>query len=323
LAGGVFEIDAVRLHTASLSLDGSAERDTSLSILAGGGADRLVGGRMGDLFNLEGALFAPGDDDTVFGGAGDDFVEGSSASINSADRIDGGAGKDLLRLHGAEGETPLELDRVTNVERIELTGAEHLVLAEANVAAGGLLVIDGSGLAAFDRFGDARLTLDGAGETDGRLEFRGGGAGDWIQGGGSRDALFGGLGDDTILGGNGPDKLTGGTGADRLIGGGGSDWFIYQSTTDSGGAVLNWDRIAGLNDFDVIDLRAIDAKAGVDGDQAFRLVDSLTGKGGQAVLSYDKPSNMTTLSLDVDGDALADSALMIEGKHLDFTNFLL
>jgi hypothetical protein len=61
----------------------------------------------------------------------------------------------------------------------------------------------------------------------------------------------------------------------------------------------------------VIDLSRIDADVGAGGDQAFVFVGGFTGQAGQAVLSASGADSL--LSLDVNGDAVADLQLEIAG----------
>jgi serralysin len=55
---------------------------------------------------------------------------------------------------------------------------------------------------------------------------------------------------------------------------------------------------------------------------AFHLVGSFTGAAGEATLTYDAGSGLTTLAIDADGDARADSVINMTGDHTDFTNFV-
>jgi hypothetical protein len=63
---------------------------------------------------------------------------------------------------------------------------------------------------------------------------------------------------------------------------------------------------------DRIDLSAIDANTGLDGDQAFSFVAKFTKVAGQAVMAFS--GEVTTLSLDVDGDGRADFSIAINGN---------
>ncbi|EYD78202.1 hypothetical protein Rumeso_00224 [Rubellimicrobium mesophilum DSM 19309] len=109
----------------------------------------------------------------------------------------------------------------------------------------------------------------------------GGDGGDRIFGSAGANALFGmrgndqitaAAGNDTANGGVGDDLLIGGAGKDILIGLSGNDTFRFLSKADT--LLSSFDIIRGFNAAgaalgDLIDLLAIDAKEGVDGNQAF------------------------------------------------------
>jgi serralysin len=89
---------------------------------------------------------------------------------------------------------------------------------------------------------------------------------------------------------------------------------VFLALSDSFGPVR--DRIFDFNaaEGDLLDISAIDADANLAGDQAFTLVAGFSGRVGQAVLSFDAGLNMTTLSLDANGDGVADFVLDINGN---------
>ncbi|MBP7705287.1 MAG: M10 family metallopeptidase C-terminal domain-containing protein [Caulobacter sp.] len=136
---------------------------------------------------------------------------------------------------------------------------------------------------------------------------------DHIQGLDGVDRLFGLGGDDWLQGGAGNDVIVGGAGADLLEGGAGSDTFRYDSAADFnvGGAL---DRILDFGTGDRINLSAIDANTGVAGDQAFTVVGGFTSVAGQLMTSYDAGEDETLVQMDVNGDGVADYALIVEGN---------
>jgi Ca2+-binding RTX toxin-like protein len=148
-----------------------------------------------------------------------------------------------------------------------------------------------------------------------------GGSNDTLVGGNGNDDLHGGFGADLVLGGAGNDTLDGGSGADTLNGGSGNDIFRFYSTDDSPPAAP--DRIMGFSTKDRIDLAAIDADPFQAGDQAFTRVASFTGQSGEAVMTYDVPSNQTRLMLDVNGTGFPDATILIDGNYLTYSNFVL
>lgn len=187
--------------------------------------------------------------------------------------------------------------------------------------------------------GDGGDSLTNAGTIKGDVDM---GAGDDAfdsHAGKLAGMVLGGLGADIIVGSNrgeiihgddldgsagtgGGDVIIGGGGADQLTGGDGSDTFVYIALNDSTSAAH--DVITDLQGGDVIDLNAIDAIAG-GGDDAFHIVggDGFTGSAGELVVSYDLGTGLTTISGDVNGDAVADLVIVANGDHSGFSNFVL
>ncbi|HEY8572764.1 calcium-binding protein [Phenylobacterium sp.] len=128
-------------------------------------------------------------------------------------------------------------------------------------------------------------------------------------------------GADTLDGGKGNDSLTGGVGADVLWGAGGEDHFVYTRAEDS--KPTDRDLIMDLEKWDVIDLSGIDADVTTTGDDAFTLVAAFGGTAGEATLAYDAVTDITSLSLDVDGDGRADTVVDIRYDWSGFGNFIL
>lgn len=170
-------------------------------------------------------------------------------------------------------------------------------------------------------------TLDGGDEAD-RLD--GGEGADALYGMAGDDVLIGGLAADRLWGGDGVDDLTGGEasdvlygedGNDRLFGGGaadvmtgglGADRFVFTSLADS--RPPDCDLICDFGTGDTVDLSGIDASTKISGNQAFVWAVSFSKVAGQAVLTYDAASNRSTLSLDANGDGVADFALLMTGQ---------
>ncbi|RYF89386.1 MAG: protease, partial [Caulobacteraceae bacterium] len=128
---------------------------------------------------------------------------------------------------------------------------------------------------------------------------------DQILGGNGADALFGDAGDDILIGGLGKDTLSGGTGKDS---------FTYSLVAES--AAGQADRIVDFNaaQGDKVSVKGVDANTGVTGDQAFVFVSAFDGHAAQAVRAYDGVANLTTLSFDVNGDAVADMVIELDGN---------
>ena len=102
------------------------------------------------------------------------------AALTPSDRIDGGGGFDTVVLNG-DYSAGLNFTAWTmqNVEQIALTAGHsyNLTPADATVAAGQTMIVDGSTLGAADS-----LTLNASHETNGFYDLRGGaGAGRYIS----------------------------------------------------------------------------------------------------------------------------------------------
>ena len=124
----------------------------------------------------------------------------------------------------------------------------------------------------------------------------------------------------TVRGNSASNVIIGGGGADVLTGGGGVDTFRYNAVSDS--SFADYDRIMDLGADDFIDLRNIDANVNAEGNQSFTQVDELTGEAGQMTLEWLPSAGFTLMSMDVDGDGVADMRVVLYGDHSDFDNFL-
>jgi subtilase family serine protease len=150
------------------------------------------------------------------------------------------------------------------------------------------------------------------------------GGDDTLTGTANRDALYGDEGNDSLVGGKGNDTLIGGEGADSLRGGAGADFFQFDKVADIGKVAGDRDVIVDWNPAaDYIDLRGIDAKTGVAGNNAFTFVDvdgsSFSGAKGELRWVQQNNSgtaNDRTLVMgDVNGDRTADFVIEITGLH--------
>ncbi len=137
---------------------------------------------------------------------------------------------------------------------------------------------------------------------------------DALYGGDDIDQLLGGNGNDALFGDAGDDILIGGLGKDTLTGGAGRDSFSYTLTAES--AVGAADRILDFSasQGDKLNVKGVDANTGLAGDQAFAFVAAFDGHAAQAVRAYDGVANLTTLSFDTNGDAVADMVIELNGN---------
>jgi hypothetical protein len=173
------------------------------------------------------------------------FGDGLTVDLGKREILTGGAqdpklgtgDSDALVL-GGEVASPSTLPPLEGLESLILQGSSsyNLVADDANVAAGGSLVVNGVALAP-----GQSLAFDGSAETDGRFVFFGSREG---------DDLVGGAGDDWFEGLGGADRLSGGDGADR---------FVYRFANESSGSDYD-----SLLDFDAAEDR-IDLSAPVTG----------------------------------------------------------
>lgn len=125
-------------------------------------------------------------------------------------------------------------------------------------------------------------------------------------GGSARDYLVGNHVGNVLKGLGGADVLNGLGGNDTLHGGAGVDEFRF---TETGGDDLIADYSAGER----VNVSEIDANVATAADDAFVLVAGFTGAAGQMVRSFDAGANLTTFRFDVDGDAVADMSIRING----------
>ena len=136
------------------------------------------------------------------------------------------------------------------------------------------------------------------------------------------------LGANTIVGLTGNDTLTGGGGADTLTGGGGVNLFVYTALADSKTNIAGRDTITDFSTGagDLIDLHLLDADttAGSPGDQAFTFVGLAGFSGTAGELGYLTVGPNTKVLGDVNGDAVADFSILLNG-HIVLTgvNFVL
>lgn len=177
--------------------------------------------------------------------------------------------------------------------------------------------------AAFSGLGNnSILSVTGTSGNDILSGFQGN---DTVNGLAGDDTLVGALGSDVLQGGEGNDVLLGGAGVDRLFGNAGTDTFGFTATIDSGmgaKADMIMDFIIGL---DRIDLSAIDANLGMNGNQAFSFIGAgfFTGKAAQ-LRSVSAKDGTTIVSGDLNGDRAADFQVKVVGaKALTSADFYL
>lgn len=249
----------------------------SPSLLYGGNGNDTIEGSYGGLKHSE-TIHGGDGKDSIFGGAGDDLIYGDAGRDTlkggyADDHVYGGGGQDFILGGGSH-------DRLYG-------GGDHDELR---------------GDKGFDR-------LWGEGGND---SLWGEAHNDQIFGGAGNDNLYGGSEDDLLGGGGGADTLVGGTGRDRMSGGAdtAADIFRFNDVTDTGlggEADLILDFVSGT---DRLNLVGLDADTVATGNQRFAF--SETGAQANAVwLRLD--GDVLYLSGDVDGDAVADFEIAFAG----------
>jgi Ca2+-binding RTX toxin-like protein len=279
----------------------SIDEVEKISLGTGSGKDKVTGGDYADMISTwdgndlinagRRSAETGGAYDTVYGGEGVDTLSVDATAETGAVNV-GWSGSAFFITSTSNN---IKVDAFS-VERVRLFGGQ------GNDAAAG---------------GDQWDTFTGGGGND---TLSGAGGADALEGDNGNDSLFGGAGSDFLGGGGGDDVLMGGDQADYLFGGGGrdtmtgglaSDTFAFRLLSDSGKNTP--DLITDLGNSDTIDLSMIDANSNSGGDQAFTIVAAFSGVAGEAALVFSGGS--TTLSLDVNGDAKADSVIAIAGDH--------
>ncbi len=296
-ATGELKIDGSLLAAGRvMTIDGAAETDAALTLLAGAANDALTGGALDD--TLDGGagndtLTAGAGEDTVRGGAGNDTIV-MAGNLDAGDRIDGGAGTDYAILDGdyAAGIV-FGVATMINVETITLADGHSykLTLDDATATTG--LTVNAAALTGLNA-----LVLDGSAESSAVLTVTGGAGADTIAGGRGYDNLSGGGGDDRLIADAGNDKLSGGSGDDVLV---------------LDGNLSAADQIDGGADYDVLKLDGDYAAGVIFGAKTLINVEEIDLAAGNSYkLTLHDATD--TSSLTVDGSLLgAGDAMSVNG----------
>jgi Ca2+-binding RTX toxin-like protein len=254
-----------------------------------------------------------GGNDIVDAGGGHDFLY-YGAALTAADANNGGAGVDTIGLMG-DYDLSFAAHSLVGIERLMLysgsfegggTNNYILHLPDAALTGGSFFV------SAFSLTANEALYFDASEEIETSFNMVGGLGNDSLYGGRRADTLEGRGGADNLAGGGGKDVLIGGSGADALTGGAGADTFRYTSLGDSNTAagmdtILDFLAAEG----DRIDLSAIDANAGVGGNQAFAWAGVNPGAIGAGMLAVVESGGLWYLQGHVDGDGIPDLTILI------------
>ncbi|MGH6736811.1 MAG: calcium-binding protein, partial [Methyloceanibacter sp.] len=274
----------------------------NLATGVGSGGD-AEGDTLSDIENLKGSGHA----DTLIGNDLDNILEGGGG----ADFLQGGLGDDTYGVFGGGStivENPGEGDDVV-FAFFETSGSIKVpnnVETLAVIGGGDGLKVKAVGTSADD-------SIQG-GSIQGTVEFRLSGLGgdDTLMGGEKSDWLGGGIGNDTLDGSDGTDKLIGSRGKDSLFGGADRDFFDFNSIKDS---VKGSNRDV-IGDFergiDDIDLRDIDAKKGVSGNNKFKFIGKQDFHDKKGELRYEDKGSKVVVQGDVNGDGKADFEILVK-----------
>ena len=263
--------------------------DSADDILGMGFADLLRGAAGRDTIDGGGGndtIFGDDGDDALFGGAGDDELNGGRDN----DMLDGGAGNDAL--NGDSGADTFKDVRGNNV----FNGGADRDTVDYSDFFGGRVRVD---LAAGTAIREDKINVANGGfyfVTDG---------GDTLA---SIENIDGSNGDDILKGNDSTNFIQGGRGNDALTGRGGVDYFVFADNDVNFGR----DTIMDFDFLDQIDLRQVDARTDVGGNQSFAgFVNNFTGQSGELILRVF--TDRATLFGDTDGDGSQDFSFQING----------
>ena len=140
---------------------------------------------------------------------------------------------------------------------------------------------------------------------------------DTLLGDANDNILSGNGGNDTINGMAGADTLRGGSGQDRLTGGSGADRFVFERVSEFAGTTAATCDV--ITDFrhaegDLIVLSPIDANSLTSTDDAFAFIGTAAFHHVAGELRYAITGGNTLIQGDVNGDGVADFALLLQGS---------
>lgn len=302
--GGTLFLTDVQAHSVNLAASGLAEGGQLIFLQKGDGIDFGAAGK-DTLISIENAIGTAGDDSIVGSkvanrlegrGGNDALAGGDGADILSGgegiDKLDGGDGAD--KLYG--GAAADSLEGGTGNDSFYVTSGD--ILSDA----GGVdTVIVGSSFTLGDGFENLTLTGVNASRVTGNAlnnELTGNGAANLIEGS---------------------------LGADKMTGLGGADDFVFRTILDSGKVAGTRDAILDFQvNVDDIHLLYIDANTLKAGNQAFSFIGTSGFHNKAGEVRFENSGGKTIVSLDVNGDAKADSTIELQGTiKLSAADFIL
>ena len=226
-------------------------------------------------------------DDFIFASAGDDTLYG----LDGSDALDGGTGADAM--HGGAGNDVYYVDSIgdtifdsSGIDCVNSTVSFTLGLDVENLTLAGSNAISGTG-------------------HDGSNVIVGNSQSNTLTGRGGNDFLFGDAGSDILVGGRGRDIMSGGSE---------SDVFDFNARAETGKTAATRDRIKDFQHrLDDIDLKDIDARSGVAGNNSFKFIGSTEFHGVKGELRYERVNKPGTTSdkTIVEGDVNGDGSMPV------------
>jgi Ca2+-binding RTX toxin-like protein len=244
--------------------------------------------------------------DVLFGLGGNDLLVGDFGN----DVLIGGTGADGM--YGGKGNDSYNVDNVGDFIVEDARSGIDAVFSSIDYRLPGTvenLYLNVPDSAAITGIGNAGNNYMEGNGLDNQLYGLGGN--DRINGGNGNDLLAGYSGDDILRGEAGNDILRGGAGYDQMDGGIGADRYVFQDG-ESGADVpdlIKFNRFEG----DRIDLRGIDAIES-DGDDAFTFIGTAAFSNTAGELRFEQNGAISTIYGDINGDGIADFALIADGS---------
>jgi serralysin len=274
------------------------------------GIENAAGGDGNDVItgsDIDNMLRGNGGNDIIWGRAGNDIMFGGAGN----DRLTDGGGND--QLFGDDGDDELMLSGGNDL----IDGGNGSDWLRVNGTAGATVNLSITG---------PQNTGYGTDTIRNVENLRGSVGGDRLTGNAGANIIEGLGGNDIVSGGAGADILTGGAGRDILYGGLDTvrDVFVFNQTSESAPGKsgkardLIYDFASGIDD---IDLRGIDARTNLAGDQAF----AFSGGTAAAYSVWAVASGSDLLIRgDVNGDRVVDFEIQLIGvKSVTVDDFLL
>jgi len=239
----------------------------------------------------------------LYGNAGNDRLYGYGGN----DKLSGGKGDDILS--GGDGnDTFLAGDDFGNDRYVGGPGLDLVTYAGATA---GVTVNLATGVGDGTAAGLGKDTISGVERVTGSAHA------DTLLGDANDNILSGNGGNDTINGMAGADTLRGGSGQDRLTGGSGADRFVFERVSEFAGTTAATCDV--ITDFrhaegDLIVLSPIDANSLTSTDDAFAFIGTAAFHHVAGELRYAITGGNTLIQGDVNGDGVADFALLLQGS---------